>query len=51
MTYGFKMTYDVADSKIISMLKEAEEELNRIVKVVATLTLIFKEILKDQYIY
>ena len=33
MTYGFKMAGDVSDMRVIGMVKEVEEELNRQIKV------------------
>lgn len=33
MTYGFKMAFDVTDIRATGMVKEAEDELTRIIKV------------------
>ena len=34
MTYGFKMAADVSDTKATGMMKEVEDDLNRILKVI-----------------
>lgn len=33
MTYGFKMAADVTDARATGMMKEVEDDLNRIIKV------------------
>ncbi len=33
MTYGFKMASDVTDARVSGMMKEIEDEYNRIIKV------------------
>lgn len=33
MTYGFKMAADVTDTRATGMMKEVEDDLNRIIKV------------------
>lgn len=33
MTYGFRLATDVTDMRVVGMLKEVEEELNRVVRV------------------
>ena len=33
MSYGFKMACDVTDTRTTGMMKEAEDDLNRIIKV------------------
>lgn len=38
MTYGFKMAADVTDARATGMMKEVEDDLNRIIKVTLSIS-------------